>query len=112
MARVSNGSNINSNYVKAITQTSGTVGLATNTVYSMTITGNTTFTLPGAVSGIQNRIQLIAKVNGTYTLNFGTTQYFNKKAPKVESGNYTFYWDYDNISNIWAFGALSKGAAS
>lgn len=99
--------------INVISATSGTVTLAANKVYTMSITDATTFTLPTSVDTIVfNQIKVMATVTGTPTITWGTTNFFNKATPEIEAGSYDFYFDYDNGLGAWVAGALSKGAAS
>lgn len=98
--------------INAISATSGTVTLAANKVYTMSISGATTFTLPTSVdTTVFNQIKVMAKVTGTPTITWGTTNFFNKATPEIEAGSYDFYFDYDNGLGAWVAGALSKGVA-
>ena len=98
--------------ITALSQTSGTVALTVNKIYSMTVSGATTFTLPtpGNVN-VFNQIKVMMKVTGTPTINWGTTRFFNKATPEIEAGNYDVYFDYDNLLGAWVAGAMPKGAA-
>lgn len=51
------------------------------------------------------------KVTGTPTINWGTTNFFNKETPEIVAGNYDCYFDYDNLMNAWVVGVMNKGAA-
>lgn len=99
--------------VTALSATSGTLTLAVNKVYSAAITGNTTFSLPTPGNkNVFNQIKVMLKVTGTPTINWGTTQFFNKATPEIEAGCYDVYFDYDNNLNAWVCGAMPKGAAA
>lgn len=94
-----------------ITETSGTVALDVNKIYTMSISGNTTFSLPETVNtSYFNQIKVMAKITGTPTIGWGTTYFVNKSAPELEEGVYDFYFDYDNHLAGWVVGAISKGA--
>ena len=93
-----------------LTQTSGTITLQVNKIYTMTISGTTTFSLPTPGNrNVFNQIKVMAKVSGTPTINWGTTNFFNRVAPSIEAGNYDFYFDYDELNSVWVVGALAKG---
>lgn len=92
-----------------LTATSGTVSLQTNKIYTITVTGSTTFSLPGAVQGVFNQIKIMMKVNGTPSITWGTNTYLNKSKPTIEAGNYDIYYDWDNIQNAWYCGIMPKG---
>lgn len=98
--------------ITTLSQTSGTVALAVNKIYSMTISGATTFTLPTpSNTNVFNQIKVILKVTGTPTINWGTTNFFNKATPEIAAGSYDVYFDYDKLMNAWVAGAMPKGAA-
>ena len=100
-------------FINVISATSGTVTLATNKVYTMSISDATTFTLPTSVdTTVFNQIKVMATVTGTPTITWGTTNFFNKETPEIEAGSYDFYFDYDNGLGAWVAGVLPKGAAS
>ena len=97
----------------ALSATSGTVSLVINKVYTISVSGTTTFSLPTpSNTNVFNQIKVMMKVTGTPTINWGTTRFFNKKTPKIEAGNYDVYFDYDNLLGAWVCGAMAKGAAS
>lgn len=99
--------------INVISATSGTVTLAANKVYTMSISGATTFTLPTNVdTSVFNQIKVMAKVTGTPTITWGTTNFFNKTTPEIEAGSYDFYFDYDNGLGAWVCGVMAKGTAS
>lgn len=99
--------------ITAISATSGTVSLNANTLYKMTISGETTFTLPSAVNATKhNQIKILANLSVVSAINFGTTKYFNCEAPDMsEAGFYDIYIDYDPHQSSWVAGAIRKGAA-
>ena len=100
--------------ITAISATSGTVSLNANTLYKMTISGETTFTLPSAVNAEKhNQIKILANLSVVSAINFGTTKYFNCEAPDMsEAGFYDIYIDYDPHQSSWVAGAIRKGAAA
>ena len=94
-----------------ITETSGTVALDVNKIYTMSISGNTTFSLPASVNtSFFNQIKVMAKIVGTPVISWGTSYFVNKSAPELEEGVYDLYFDYDNHLGGWVVGAISKGA--
>ena len=99
--------------ITAISATSGTVSLNANTLYKMTIDGETTFTLPSAVNAEKhNQIKILTNLSVVSAINFGTTKYFNCEAPDMsEAGLYDIYIDYDPHQASWVAGAVRKGAA-
>lgn len=99
--------------ITTLTQTSGVIALEINKVYSLTLDGATTFSLPApANTSIFNQIKAMMKVTGTPTIVWGTDQFFNKATPEIEAGNYDVYFDYDNDLSKWVVGAMAKGVAS
>ena len=99
--------------ITVISATSGTVALNANTLYKMTISGATTFTLPSAVNAEKhNQIKILTNLSVVSAINFGTTKYFNCEAPDMsEAGLYDIYIDYDPHQASWVAGAVRKGAA-
>ena len=99
--------------ITAISATSGTVSLNANTLYKMTISGATTFTLPSTVNETKhNQIKILTNLSVVSAINFGTTKYFNCEAPDMsEAGFYDIYVDYDPHQSSWVAGAIRKGAA-
>ena len=99
--------------ITAISATSGTVSLNANTLYQMTISGETTFSLPSTVNAEKhNQIKILANLSIVSAINFGTTKYFNCEAPDMsEAGFYDIYLDYDPHQSSWVAGAIRKGAA-
>lgn len=94
-----------------ITETSGTIALEVNKIYTMEISGVTIFSLPKTVNtAFFNQIKVMAKVNENPVINFGTSYYMNKSAPELEAGCYDFYFDWDNHLAGWVVGAIVKGA--
>ena len=96
-----------------ISATSVTVALNANTLYKMTISGATTFTLPSAVNATKhNQIKILTNLSVVSAINFGTTKYFNCEAPDMsEAGFYDIYIDYDQHQSSWVAGAIRKGEA-
>lgn len=98
--------------IVVISETSGTISLESTNIYQMEITGAVSFVLPSVVStGFFNQIKVMAKITGTPTVGWGTTEFFNKATPEIEEGSYDIYFDYDNSLGAWVCGVLPKGAA-
>ena len=98
--------------VNSITDTSGTVSLADNKCYAMTVLDATTFTLPTVSdTATHHQIKLFLSVTGTPTINWGTNNYFNKTAPEIAEGNYIVYFDYNPNLSTWTVGAMTVGGA-
>lgn len=105
-------SNSGSQNLVILEQTSGRIQLEENKVYSLVILGSVTFVLPmPANKNILNQIKVQAQISGAPTINWGTNRFFNKTTPNVGSGNYDFYFDFDEKLNVWTAGAISKGVA-
>lgn len=99
--------------ITALTATSGTISLAVNKIYTLSVTGATTFSLPTPSNkNVFNQIKIMMKVTGTPTINWGTTNFFNNQTPEIKAGNYDVYFDYDNLMSVWVVGVMSKGKAS
>jgi len=98
--------------LQPITVTSGSVTLEANTVYTMTINGNTSFVLPTPTSGVLNQIKIMAQITGTPTISWGTTKFFGKTTPEISVGYFDIYFDYDPWQADWVVGVISKGAAA
>lgn len=99
--------------ITALTATSGTITLSVNKIYTLSVTGATTFSLPTPSNkNVFNQIKVMLKVTGTPTINWGTTNFFNNETPTIKAGNYDVYFDYDNLMGAWVVGVMSKGKAS
>lgn len=97
--------------ITALSETSGTVSLAVNKIYTIAVSDTTTFSLPTpADKTVFNQIKVMMKVTGTPTINWGTTNFFNKSTPEIEEGSYDIYFDYDNLLGAWVCGVMAKGA--
>ena len=97
--------------INAISATSGSINLGVTCVYKMTVTDTTTFVLPTTpVADKHNQIKLMLKVTGTPTINWGTTNFFNKQTPDITEGYYDVYFDYDPNLAAWVCGVMAKGA--
>ena len=88
--------------------------LTDNSICGITISGNTTFNLPTTLSpGSFHQIFVLVNMPTVYTIDLGTSYYFNNSAPDLsQAGTYNLYWEYDNIAQHWVVGCISKGAAS
>lgn len=108
LSEIETAGEVISSYQQPIIQEKIT-NLEVNKIYSMTIEEDTTFVLPTEVNtNYFNQIKLMINyVSGT--VDFGTTNYFNKTAFELEAGYYDIYFDYDNHLNGWVVGAISKG---
>lgn len=97
-----------------VLNTSGTVALTDNSINSITPSGNITFTLPTITDNtVFHEIMVQINLSTVYTIDVGTTNYFNKTAPDLSSaGTYNLYYEYDKATQQWYCGALSKGTVS
>lgn len=83
--------------------------LINNKEHEITITGNTTFTLPTVTSPDFNQILVLVYMPTAYTLNLGTSKYFYNSTPDMsQTGKYTLIYEYDGSN--WVVGAMYKGA--
>ena len=94
--------------------TSGSITLSDNSINSITPSGNITFTLPTITDNtVFHEIMIQINLSTVYTIDYGTTYYFNKTAPDLSSaGTYNLYYEYDKATQQWYCGALSKGTVS
>ena len=93
---------------------SGTsITLTDNSVNTLTPTGNITFTLPTVTdTTVFHQILIQLNLSTVYTINLGTTTYFNSEMPDLSSvGNYDLIYEYDNSLSAWVVGCLGKGAS-
>lgn len=94
------------NPILNITATSGNITLRTNTVNSMSISGDTTFVLPQTVNNnILNKIILQIKITGTQTIDWGTTHYLVDSFT-LTPGTYDIVYEYDSLNSYWKVGLL------
>lgn len=94
------------NPILNITATSGNIILRTNTVNSMSISGDTTFVLPQTINNnILNKIILQIKITGTPTIDWGTTHYLVDSFT-LTPGTYDIVYEYDSLNNYWKVGLL------
>ena len=101
--------------IETISSTSGTIALETNKVYKVTITADTTFTLPSTVDNtIFNQIYVQLSITGDITVNLGTTNYFIDEF-ELESGLSWITYEYNSIEQTWYVGKIggeSSGGSS
>ena len=90
----------------------GTVTLADNQGYALTASGNITFQLP-TISDLSILHKIFIQLylpSSSYTINLGTTIYFNKVAPVfTTAGMYDLTYEYDNAREVWVVGSTIKG---
>lgn len=97
-----------------VLDTSGTITLSDNSINSITPSGNITFTLPTITDNtVFHEIMVQINLSTVYTIDVGTTYYFNKTAPDLSgAGTYNLYYEYDKANEQWYCGVLSKGTVS
>lgn len=93
--------------VVSIPATSGTVTLKDNTVYTGTMTGNMTFSLPSVTdTTIYHQIKAMLYLP-VVTINWGTSHYIGGYTQSVTTaGQYMIYWDYVPNLSSWAVGIM------
>lgn len=90
-----------------------TISLDTNTAYTLTLTGDVTFTLPSPTANKLNQIEIQLYMASVYTIALGTSYYFGGSAPDMsKAGYYSIIYEYDNLQSQWIAGAIKKGQAS
>ena len=90
-----------------------TITLSTNMSYRLTLTGDIAFVLPSPTANKLNQIEVQLYMATAYTIDLGTTYYFNEEAPDLSAdGYYTIVWEYDWLQSQWVVGAVNKGVAS
>lgn len=91
-----------------IEETSGNIELASGGIYTLTINGVTTFTLPTPDDpNILNQILVQLHIAGASTINWGTDLYFNEP-PVSDVGYYNVFWEYDPVQQKWVVGQILK----
>lgn len=90
--------------------TSGTIALTIDSVNAITPSQSVTFTLPTVTDNtIFHQILVQLNLTTVYTINVGTTHYFNGKAPDLSTtGNYDLIYEYDKANNYWVCGWMRK----
>ena len=91
---------------------SGTILLTNNTFNVIQPSGAVTFSLPTVSSSVQTISQILVqvKLSTVYSINVGTTYYFNKKAPNMSTtGWYNLVYEYDKQNGVWVCGCMKKG---
>lgn len=91
-------------------ESSGTIDLTTNSLNSITPTAAVTFVLPNVTSSTElNQILVQINLTTVYSIDVGTTYYFNSKAPDMSSvGMYDLIYEYDEDQNVWVCGWMRK----
>lgn len=85
------------------------VELQDNKAHSINITGATTFILPHVHGNTKfHQMLVLVSMPTAYSLNLGTTHYFNNSAPFMSStGDYTLIYEWNGYD--WVVGSLYKG---
>lgn len=101
-------------YMTSVSNASGTIQLADNTGYSISATGNITLAPQLETNpNILHKIFVQFYMNGNYTVNLGTTYYFDKFPPVFAANEmYNIIYEYDNNRNVWVVGSMIKGVTS
>lgn len=100
----------NSADIISLGNVSGTRTLENGKVYTCTITGTTTFSLP-RVDDTSKFSQILVQIymSTARTINVGTSHYFGDKAPNLsEAGYYNLIYEYNSTMNAWVCGCLRK----
>ena len=89
--------------------TSGSIPLESSGIYTMTMTGNTTFVMPSNIdTSMFNQILVQLHIAAdNLTIDWGTTKYFSG-SPMVAQGYYNMIWEYDKLQNAWIVGQVEK----
>jgi hypothetical protein len=92
-----------------ILASSGTVNLSDNSINRITPSGTVTFSLP-AISNHTKFHQIFVQIilNDTYTINVGTSYYFNKAVPDFSTtGTYDLIFEHNGTN--WVCGSMITG---
>ena len=92
-----------------LTQTSGNIPLASGGIYTLTLSGNTTFVLPTPEDKTLLN-QILVQLNITaaaITVNWGTTNYFSGQ-PSTNIGHSNVIFEYDALLDAWVVGQIEK----
>ena len=88
--------------------TGGVVNLASGGIYRGVISQDTTFVLPEVKDNtLLNQILVQLEIQGSPTINWGTTKYFSSE-PSAGEGNYNIIYEYDSLVNGWVVGQIEK----
>lgn len=88
----------------------GNVNLTTNTINKITPTGAVNFILPDVSnSNTINQILVQVYMDNVYSIDVGTTSYFNNKSPNLSTvGSYNLIFEYDILTSTWVCGWMRK----
>ena len=89
---------------------SGTIALTNNSLNAITPTDAVIFTLPVVTDPtILNQILVQIDLSTLYSIDVGTTHFFNGKAPDLSTaGSYNLIYEYDEITGVWVCGWMRK----
>lgn len=95
--------------ITKLTQTSGNISLASGGIYTLTLSGNTTFILPTPEDKtLLNQILVQLNITAaTITVNWGTTNYFSGQ-PSTGLGHSNVIFEYDALLDAWVVGQVEK----
>ena len=88
-----------------------TITLEDSKSYSLTLTGDVTFTLP-TITADDRLHTIFVQLNmpEVHSIALGTTQLFNRKNPDVSAaGTYDLFYEYDQALSSWVAGIVKKG---
>ena len=87
---------------------SGTsITLTDNSYNQLTVSGNTTFTLPTVSDANTHQIEVNLKMGTLYTIDVGTTYYYTNAMPAFTgTGNYELIYTYDHLESKWRCGCV------
>lgn len=107
---ISNLSNVTNPTITTLA-TSGTIALGDNSINVVTPTAAITFGLPTVTDNTKfHQILVQIQMSTVYSINVGTTYYFNKKAPDMSAtGYYNLIYEYDKQYAHWVCGCMKKG---
>ena len=82
----------------------------TDKIYSMIISESTDFTLPEITDGKFHQILILATIENTPAITYGTDYYFNGVVPTVDNGECDIIFEFDGVK--WTAGVISKGSGN
>ena len=77
-------------------------------IYSKSITGSIDFVLPTVTDGKFHQILILATIENTPAITYGTDYYFNGVVPTVDNGECDIIFEFDGVK--WTAGVISKGS--
>lgn len=79
-------------------------------IYSKTISESTDFTLPEITDGNFHQILILATIENTPAITYGTDYYFNGIVPTADNGECDIIFEFDGVR--WIAGVISKGSGN